>query len=103
VSRVALVGVQTGLDQTLLKRTPEFISACKCGILGLLLPIEYPGVASKPISSEMISKILGWLVLSTGPEELFVLEPPKLLEVSFLLQPLIIKTVNSQSNLLNLI
>ena len=98
VKIVALVGVQTGLDHTLSNRTPEFMSDSKLGMFGLLAPIEYPGVASSPMSSAMINKILGVFVFAIGSEGSSVVELLELLPESSLLQPLKIKTAKSQNS-----
>jgi hypothetical protein len=64
-------------------------------MFGVLVPTEYPGVASSPISSAMINKIFGGFVFSIGFEGLFVGDPSELFPVSSLLHP--VKVMNAKS------
>jgi len=61
----ALVGVQVGLTQKLLKVNPLLRSVSIFGVLGFTLPSIYPLIASFPKSSAIMSNILGVLMLGT--------------------------------------
>ena len=72
------------------------MSASRFGMFGMLVPTEYPGVASSPMSSAMINKILGVFVFSIGFEGLFVDDPSELFPASSLLHPVKVKSAKSQ-------
>ena len=57
----ALVGEHVGYVQKLVKFTPDFLMASKCGVWGFIVPSAYPFNASFPISSAIINNMLGSL------------------------------------------